>query len=95
MVGPIWRAFAGTIPCPRGNSAVLRRIQSKERPVGWVLLENLLRLQKKDPRIKTIFPEDGVVIQANIMAITKKREKVANLLSDLSTGCTVDLVRKR
>ena len=62
-----------------GNSSVLRRIQSKERPVGWVLLENLLRFQDKDKRLKTIFPEDGVVLQANVMGITKKegsREKV-------------------
>ncbi|TNE96822.1 MAG: extracellular solute-binding protein [Deltaproteobacteria bacterium] len=55
-----------------GNSSVLRRIQSKERPVGWVLLENLLRFQDKDQRLKTIFPEDGVVLQANVMGITKK-----------------------
>lgn len=55
-----------------GNSAVIRRLQSKERPVGWVLLENLLRFQGKDDRLKTIFPEDGVVTHANVMAITKK-----------------------
>lgn len=55
-----------------GNSAVLRRIQSKERPVGWVLLENLLRFQDKDKRLKVVYPEDGVVIQANVIAITKK-----------------------
>ena len=34
-----------------GNSSVLRRIQSKERPIGWVLLENVLRFQKKDPTL--------------------------------------------
>jgi iron(III) transport system substrate-binding protein len=55
-----------------GNSAVLRRIQSKERPVGWVLLENLLRFKDKDKRLEIIFPEDGSVIHGNIMAITKK-----------------------
>lgn len=58
-----------------GNSAVLRRIQSKERPVGWVLLENLLRFQDKDKRLKTIFPQDGVVIHSNVLAITKKAGK--------------------
>ncbi|MCB0364472.1 MAG: extracellular solute-binding protein [Bdellovibrionaceae bacterium] len=70
-----------------GNSGVLRRIQSKERPIGWVLMENLLRLQKKDKRIKTLYPADGVVIQSNVMAITKKpgesrewAEKLANWL---------------
>lgn len=55
-----------------GNSAVIRRLQSKERPVGWVLLENLLRFQGKDDRLQTIFPQDGVVTHANVMAITKK-----------------------
>lgn len=55
-----------------GNSAVIRRLQNKERTVGWVLLENLLRFQGKDDRIKAIFPEDGVVTQANVIAITKK-----------------------
>jgi iron(III) transport system substrate-binding protein len=57
-----------------GNSAVLRRVQNNERQVGWVLLENLLRFQDKDQRIKTIFPNDGVVIQANVIAITNKKE---------------------
>lgn len=55
-----------------GNSAVIRRVQSKERPVGWVLLENLLRFQGKDQRLKTVFPSDGAVIHSNVMAITKK-----------------------
>ncbi len=55
-----------------GNSGVIRRLQSKERPVGIVLLENLLRLQETDPRIKVVVPEDGAVIQSNILAIVKK-----------------------
>lgn len=57
-----------------GNSSVLRRIQSKERPVGWVLLENLLRFKDKDKRIEVVFPKDGAVIHSNIMAITNKTE---------------------
>lgn len=55
-----------------GNSSVLRRIQSKERPVGWVLLENILRFKGKDDRLKIIYPKDGVVTHANVMAVTKK-----------------------
>jgi iron(III) transport system substrate-binding protein len=55
-----------------GNSGVIRRLQSKERPVGIVLLENLLRLTKTDPRIKVIYPNDGAVIQTNVLAIVKK-----------------------
>lgn len=55
-----------------GNSGVIRRLQSKERPVGIVLLENLLRLTESDPRIKFVIPSDGVIIQANALAIIKK-----------------------
>lgn len=55
-----------------GNSAVIKRIQTKERPVGFVLLENALRFQNDDPRLKIIYPEDGVVTQFNTMGIPKK-----------------------
>jgi iron(III) transport system substrate-binding protein len=55
-----------------GNSAVLKRIQTKERPVGFVLLENVLRFQHDDPRLKVIYPDDGVVTQFNTMGIPKK-----------------------
>ena len=57
-----------------GNSSVLRRIQSKQRPIGWVLLENILRFKDKDKRLEIIYPEDGVVTNNNIIAITKKKK---------------------
>lgn len=57
-----------------GNSSVIRRVQTKERPVGWVLLENVLRYQDKDLKMKVVYPDDGVVIQSNVMAIVKKSE---------------------
>lgn len=55
-----------------GNSGVVRRLQSKERPVGIVLMENILRLTKADPRIKFVVPADGAVVQSNVLAIVKK-----------------------
>ena len=55
-----------------GNSAVIRRLQTQERTVGWVLLEDLLRLQGKDERLGIVYPSDGVVTQANVMAVTKR-----------------------
>jgi iron(III) transport system substrate-binding protein len=55
-----------------GNSAVMRRVQTKERPVGWVLLENYLRVQDTDPKIKVVYPEDGAVLQTNNLAVIKK-----------------------
>ncbi len=58
-----------------GNSAAMRRIQNKECPVGWVLLEDLLRLQDKDPRVKIVYPTDGPIIQMNVMGITVKNKR--------------------
>lgn len=55
-----------------GNSGVVRRLQSKERPVGIVLMENVLRLTSTDARIKFVIPNDGVVIQSNVLALVKK-----------------------
>lgn len=55
-----------------GNGAVIRRLQTKERPVGWVLLENILRFQDTDRRLKFVIPEDGAVIQNNVIAINAK-----------------------
>lgn len=55
-----------------GNSAVIKRIQTKERPIGFVLLENVLRFQNEDQRLKTVYPEDGVVTQFNTMGIPKR-----------------------
>jgi iron(III) transport system substrate-binding protein len=55
-----------------GNSAVIKRIQTKERPLGFVLLENALRFQHDDPRLKIVYPDDGVVTQFNTMGIPKK-----------------------
>lgn len=61
-----------------GNSGVIRRLQSKERPIGIVLLENVLRLKESDPRIKAHYPKDGVMIQSNILALVKKDAKDNN-----------------
>lgn len=55
-----------------GNSSVLRRLQTRERPVGLILLENLLRIQDSDKRIKVVYPEDGVIMQSNVLALAKK-----------------------
>lgn len=63
-----------------GNSAVLKRIQTKERPIGFVLLENVLRFQHDDPRLKIVYPEDGVVTQFNTMGIPKREGDMSDTL---------------
>lgn len=67
-----------------GNSGVIRRLQSKERPVGIVLLENILRLTISDPRIKLVVPSDGAIMQMNVLAIVKKdgKQDVAKKIAD-------------
>ena len=54
------------------NGSVIKRLQSKERPIGWVLMENVLRFQDTDKRIKFVVPQDGAIIQNNVIAITTR-----------------------
>ena len=55
-----------------GNSAVLNRIETGERPLGIVLLENILKAQQKGAPIRAIYPEDGVLPIPSPIAITAK-----------------------
>ena len=55
-----------------GNSAVMKRLVTGEKPVGLVLLENLLNEQKKNPDIGIVYPSDGVIFTPGPMAIVKK-----------------------
>lgn len=75
-----WDFFNGlrknNIIAEGGNSGVIRRLQSKERPVGIVLLENVLRLTKTDPRIKFVIPADGAIMQVNVLGLVKKDDKL-------------------
>ncbi|MBI3556632.1 MAG: extracellular solute-binding protein [Deltaproteobacteria bacterium] len=53
-----------------GNSAVMARIESKERPVGMVLLENILTARKRNPKIVAVYPNEGAVTIPSPIAIT-------------------------
>ncbi len=53
-----------------GNSAVMARIESKERPVGMVLLENVLTTRKRNPKIVAVYPTEGAVTIPSPIAIT-------------------------
>lgn len=71
-----------------GNSGVVRRLQSKERPVGIVLIENILRLSTSDPRIKFVIPTDGAIIHSNVLGILKKEgdQALAKKIADWFFG---------
>lgn len=44
-----------------GNSAVLQRLESGERPIGVILLENLLPRIAADAPLRVVYPDDGAV----------------------------------
>ena len=52
------------------------------------MLENILRFQDKDKRLKIIYPKDGVVTNNNIIAISKttKNQDMAKKFVDFMYG---------
>src|SRR5690606_32190647 len=53
-----------------GNSSVLTRLETREREVGVLLLENLLVAQRKGSPTVTVFPEDGAIAVPGPIALT-------------------------
>lgn len=53
-----------------GNSSVLGRIETGERPAGMLLLENLLKAAEKDSPAVPVFPEDGAITIPGPIALT-------------------------
>jgi iron(III) transport system substrate-binding protein len=53
-----------------GNSSVITRIETGEREIGVVLLENLLMASTKNSPAKPIFPADGAVAIPGPIALT-------------------------
>jgi iron(III) transport system substrate-binding protein len=57
-----------------GNSAVLRRVELGERPVGVILMENLLKAAKGRSPAVMIVPDDGaIVIPCPIAILARSR----------------------
>lgn len=55
-----------------GNSAVMQRIETKETPLGIVLLENALQAKKRGAHIEIIYPTEGVIPVPSPIAILAK-----------------------
>lgn len=53
-----------------GNSSVLQRLESGERPIGVLLLENVLKARSKGSPILPIIPSDGAIAIPGPVAIT-------------------------
>ncbi len=57
-----------------GNSAVINRIETKERPIGITLLENVLEARKRGSPIDFIYPLDGAIwVPSPVAAMAKSR----------------------
>jgi len=61
---------ANGVLCAGGNTAVMSRLETKERPVGIVLLENVLQARKTNPKIVAAYPSEGAVLIPSPVAIT-------------------------
>ncbi|MED5372454.1 MAG: extracellular solute-binding protein [Myxococcota bacterium] len=68
-----WEALRanGTVSAG-GNSSTLQRLESSERPVGVLLLENLLKAAETGSPAEPIFPEDGAIAIPGPVAITSE-----------------------
>jgi len=60
-----------------GNSAVLQRIETGERPVGIVLLENALQAKERGVPLEIIYPKEGVVLIPSPMAILSTTKQLS------------------
>lgn len=55
-----------------GNGATMARLQSGERPVGMILMENVLQAEAKGQKnVKFVLPEEGVLALPSPIAIFK------------------------
>jgi iron(III) transport system substrate-binding protein len=52
-----------------GNGSVINRMETHERPVGMVLLENILKAQKKGSPLQAIYPSDGAIAVPSPIAL--------------------------
>jgi iron(III) transport system substrate-binding protein len=70
-----WKYFEGLrdnkISSNGGNSVVIQKVESGEKKVGIVLLENALAAKKRNSPIEIIYPKDGAVPIPSVQVILK------------------------
>jgi iron(III) transport system substrate-binding protein len=54
-----------------GNNSVITRIETQERPLGIVLIENVLKAQDRGSPVQAIYPADGAIPVPSPIAIFK------------------------
>jgi iron(III) transport system substrate-binding protein len=69
-----WEWFGGLrrleLIAAGGNGSVINRIETRERPVGIVLLENILKARKKNSPVRPVYPSDGAIPVPSPIALT-------------------------
>lgn len=67
-----------------GNSTVIQKVETGEKKIGVVLLENALAARKRNSPIEIIYPQDGAIIIPSVQVILKSsmRKEIAALFSD-------------
>lgn len=67
-----------------GNNAVLNRIATRERPVGILLLETILKARARKSPVSQIYPLDGVIPVPGFVAIlrTSRHKEMARQVHD-------------
>ena len=62
---------ANDIIAAGGNSSVITRMETRERPVGIVLLENVLKAWDKGSPVRPVYPTDGTIPVLSPIAILR------------------------
>jgi len=74
-----WEYFealrANDVLAAGGNSATLHRLETGERPVAVILLENLLPSLAKEAPITVVYPTDGAIPVPSPVAILKSTDQ--------------------
>lgn len=61
----------GNILAAGGNSSVINRIETGERPLGIVLYENIHKARERKSPVRAVFPADGAIPVVSPIAIMK------------------------
>lgn len=67
-----------------GNSTVIQKVESGEKKIGIVLLENALAARKRNSPIDIVYPLDGAIIIPSVQVILKSstHKEIASQFTD-------------
>jgi iron(III) transport system substrate-binding protein len=78
-----WEWFArlreGGLIAAGGNSSVVSRLETGERPIGILLLENVLAAMAKGSPVRPIYPTDGAIPVPSPIAIVRRSGQPAEV----------------